>query len=121
VLLQQGEAEDSVSELRPILKINPDHSHGARYPLLAHHLETDQRREAGKLLDQFDEDESAPWLYGRALLGFKRDWLGSRATESLRRAFESNPFIPITMLDLAIHDAQSLEDEEFGAGLKLVV
>jgi hypothetical protein len=54
--------------------------------------------ELGRLLEQFADDATAAWAYNRALWLFRKEGPGAHATAALRKAVESNPFVPDYLL-----------------------
>lgn len=90
-----GSKEEALGHYREMLRLNPNDNQGARYPLLNHLLELGRDREARELIDRYDGDMSAYWLYGKALLKFKREGSNPKSDARLRKAFEYNLFVPI--------------------------
>lgn len=53
---------------------------------------------AGKLLDCYEEDVSATWLYSRALWVFRREGESVEAKRRLREAIKYNRYVPLYLL-----------------------
>jgi len=98
VLWELGEREKAVEHYRELLRLNPNDNQGVRYLLLDALLVLGLDDDAGELLERYSDDHSVEWLYGGALLAFRR--LGScrAADKKLRNAFRYNPFVPVYML-----------------------
>lgn len=89
-----GEREQAIAHLTEMLRLNPGDNQGIRYLLITALLMERKDEAAGRLLDQYQEDVSAAWLYSRALLLFRREGAGGKATAALKEALEANPFVP---------------------------
>jgi hypothetical protein len=50
------------------------------------------------LLDQYQDEWSAVWLYSRALLEFWRNGASTAVKRILRQAIEENPFVPAYLI-----------------------
>src|SRR5262249_11735465 len=84
-----GRWNDAVDHLKDMLRLNPNDNQGVRYELAAHLLHLDRDEEARGLLNQYDED-SAPWLYTRALAAFRAEGDTAAARQQLAAAFKAN-------------------------------
>ena len=73
--------------------MNPGDNQGVRYLLCSALLDIGADAEVQKLLDEYDE-ESAAWLYARALLLYRRAGDSAEATAALRAALRANPHVP---------------------------
>lgn len=93
-LRAQGAREDAVAELRELLALNPDDNQGLRYLLLGWLLEAGAEAEAAALLQRYEADDYAGFLYGRALLEFRREGgQGPAARRALEAALAGNPHL----------------------------
>jgi hypothetical protein len=61
----------AIAECQELLRLNENDNLGVRDPLLALLLEQRRFDEARALLKQYDTDNSASWMYGKALLAFE--------------------------------------------------
>ena len=66
-LLEVGRAEEAVEIYEHSLELNPNDNQGVRYPLLGCYLEADNLEAARRLFDQYDEEASAMFHWGRVL------------------------------------------------------
>ena len=90
-LTSEGELDEAVSHYRELLRLNPGDNQGARYDLLGLLIEQGSDADARALLQQFDE-ESAVWLYAKALVSFRlRD---DGADKQLDFALADNRHVP---------------------------
>ncbi len=83
-----------------MLRLNPGDNQGIRYLLAACLLEMGSDEALGKLLDQYEDDATAIWLYTRALWAFRRLGAGPEANASLRTALKQNRFVPQYLLGM---------------------
>ncbi|MEW5902048.1 MAG: hypothetical protein AB1715_11345, partial [Acidobacteriota bacterium] len=97
-LWQLGAKEEALGHYHEMLRLNPNDNQGVRYPLLNHLLETGRDREARELIDWYNGDMSAHWLYGKALLKFRREGSNPKTDARLEKAFDYNSFVPICLL-----------------------
>ncbi|HYN22842.1 MAG TPA: hypothetical protein VE078_17915, partial [Thermoanaerobaculia bacterium] len=98
---ENGGFESAAGHLREALRLDPDDTLDARYPLAGALSHLRRYEELAALLDRFREDDSAEWTYTRTLLIFRRegDSLGARSwlTQALRR----NAHVPKYLLQEA--------------------
>ena len=64
VLWNAGRAEEAVSHLQDLLRLNPNDNQGVRHVLVSWLLLLDRERELAELLAQYDETQ-ATWAYTR--------------------------------------------------------
>ncbi|MDP3062522.1 MAG: SEC-C metal-binding domain-containing protein, partial [Chloroflexota bacterium] len=93
-LRELGDLENAMGHYLELLRLNPNDNQGVRYKLLACLLEADRLEEAEKLLGKYKEDAAAGWLFGRALLHFRRFGNCQAARDALRDAIEANRHVP---------------------------
>lgn len=93
-----GRRSEAIEHARDMLRLNPNDNQGIRHMLL-NWLQADGREEeAGRLLEQYEEDGSAVWLYGRALHLFRTTGESAQANAALREAMGHNPHVPAYLL-----------------------
>lgn len=92
-LWMTGRREEAIGHYEDMLRLNPNDNQGIRYLLLNGYLKMDRNDEAGKLLNAYDE-ESACWLYSKAVFLFRREKNSKRAHEVLKQAIKENRFVP---------------------------
>jgi len=97
-LWELGEREEALDHWVDMLRLNPTDSLGVRYRLVAGLLAVGRDEVAGKLLQVYQGDPTAPWLYSRALCSFRREGNSRRSRRRLREALEGNPYVPEYLL-----------------------
>jgi len=95
-----GENEECIRYQQRLMELNPNDNQGIRHPLIAALLEVGRDDEADALLKKYAADTSAAMKYSRALWSFANQDR-SVADRTLDDAFDSNPFIPGFMRDIA--------------------
>lgn len=93
-----GEHEQALGHYRGLLELNPGDNQGVRYVLAGCLLEEGLDEELGELLEQYEDEASAYWLYTRALFRFRTEGAGERANDELKQATETNPYVPLYLL-----------------------
>jgi tetratricopeptide (TPR) repeat protein len=93
-----GEREESISHYRRMLELNPNDNQGVRYELASCLLEEERDEELGELLEQYEEEASADWLYTRALWRFRTEGAGEQARVDLKEATSANPYVSLYLL-----------------------
>lgn len=93
-----GEEEEAIGHYEEMLRLNPNDNQGIRHVLLGRLLERDDEEKAGRLLEEYAEDGSSEWLYGRALWLFRREKESTEADSALAEALEQNPYVPMYLL-----------------------
>jgi tetratricopeptide (TPR) repeat protein len=95
-----GQRDDAIAHYQAMLKLNPGDNQGVRYMLASCLLESGYYEQADLLIRSYRADESAAWLYSKALLAFRRDGKGRRATLARTKALEANINVPAYLLGL---------------------
>ena len=90
---------EAIAHYREMLRLNPGDNQGIRYTLLPCLLEEGKDEEAEKLMNDYDDDAAAMWLYTAALLAFRQEGASRKANERLREALAFNPHVPDYLLD----------------------
>ena len=75
-----------------MLRLNPNDNQGVRYEIVPLLLEQDRDAEAIEVLDQYPE-ESALWLYMKALVEFRGGGNSTKAKKAIRAAFKGNDHV----------------------------
>lgn len=110
--------EEAVNHYRDLLRLNANDNQGVRELLLPLLLELDRDEEAGALLQEYAEDPSALWAYGRALWTFRGEGHGAEARRRLSDAVRANRYVleyltaDRTMLNRPIDSYTFGSDEE---------
>lgn len=105
-----GEREQALAHYRRILELNPGDNQGVRYQLAGSLFEEGLDEELGELLEQYEEEASAYWLYTRALWRFRTEGDSERAAGELEEAIEGNPYVPLYLLGRKNFLAQGLPE-----------
>ena len=119
-LAARGEREQAIAIHRDLLRLNPDDNQGIRYGLLGELLFLDRDEEARALLAQFDED-SAAWLYGRALLDYRKLGACDESRNALVAALKANRHVPAHLIGDKSHPERSPTSYAPGAESEAVV
>jgi tetratricopeptide (TPR) repeat protein len=93
-LWELGRETEAAGHFQAMLHLNPGDNQGVRYSLLALLLSTQQDDQAHTLLNQYQDDAMAVWLYSRALLNFRAKGASRGANKALREALTTNPHVP---------------------------
>lgn len=93
-----GEREQALAHYRRLLELNPGDNQGVRYELAGCLLEEGLDEELGELLEQYEEEAPAYWLYTRALWKFRMEGASKQATKELEEATGTNPYVPLYLL-----------------------
>ena len=86
--------DEAVPHFQEMLRLNPGDNQGVRYSLLNLLIATNQSAAAEKLIKQFKEDGMAEWLYGKALLAFRKEGDSANSKKLLRAAIKQNQHVP---------------------------
>lgn len=81
-----------------MLRLNPGDDQGIRYLLAGGLLDLERDAELAALLDAYERDQSAEWLYTKALVAYRREGAGQSARLALRYAIEANRHVPVYLL-----------------------
>ena len=93
-----GEHGAAIDHYRALLRLNPGDNQGVRYVLLALLLRVDRDDEVEPLLQEYEGDIAAEWVYGRTLWLFRRDGDTAPARVALDEAARGNPHVVPWML-----------------------
>ena len=97
LLWAEGRREEAIGHLQDMLRLNPNDNQGARYTLAGWLLAEGLDADLGRLLKQYDEN-SASWVYTKALLAFRQSGDTSEARELLVLAKKANAHVPTFLL-----------------------
>jgi tetratricopeptide (TPR) repeat protein len=93
-LWELGRTKESISHYWDMLRLNPGDNQGVRYVLLNLLLTLDRDAEAQALIEQYEDDAMAEWLYTRALLTFRAEGASEDAESILQEARHTNSHVP---------------------------
>jgi len=94
-----GRRDEAIEHYRELLRLNPGDNQGVRYVLLTALVLAGRDAEAVDLLEQFGDEPTALWSYGRALVVFRREGDSRAARECLRAALRANRHVPQFLTD----------------------
>ena len=97
-LWELGERQKAIDHYREMLDLNPGDNQGIRYELAGWLLDEELDEELGELLERYEDDASALWVYTRALWAFCKEGDTEKATAALKEATETNPYVPLYLL-----------------------
>ncbi|WNJ21033.1 tetratricopeptide repeat protein [Pontibacter sp. G13] len=89
----QGEIDKAIGMFEELLKLNPMDNQGARYDLLQLYFQQDQIEDATRLMKQFEDDQSADWKYGAAILSYLNAPEDSGTAGAWKEAVAFNPHV----------------------------
>jgi hypothetical protein len=93
-----GNTQEAITELEEILVLNQMDNLGARYLLLSAYLEAKKLQEARQLLQHYEDDASAVFVYNRIILEYLSKGVTAALKMQYRIAFKQNPFVPDYLL-----------------------
>lgn len=88
-----GEHEAAMEHYQDMLRLNPDDNQGVRYSLLRCLMGQGDVDAAEDLLQQYEDEASAFWLFAQALVAFIRQGDSPEARRRLDEAMEENPHV----------------------------
>jgi tetratricopeptide (TPR) repeat protein len=89
---------EAAEHFAAMLRLNPDDNQGIRHSLVNVLIVLDRDAEAWELTGRYPEDSWALLEYPRALLRFRREGDSLEARRALKRALQSNRFVPGLLL-----------------------
>jgi tetratricopeptide (TPR) repeat protein len=93
-----GEVDVAIGHYRDMLRLNPGDNQGIRYVLAGCLMKRGDTEALKRLLEQYDEDGSAPWLYTRALVAFRGNAaINKEAVELAKKACNANRHVPAVL------------------------
>jgi hypothetical protein len=93
-----GDARQAIARIEEILRLAPEDPENARYFLFNYLALQASPEPLGRLLERYRDEDSAHWLYSRALWAFRRWGDGRRARAALLQAFGRAPRVPDYLL-----------------------
>jgi tetratricopeptide (TPR) repeat protein len=97
-LAQTGKWAEALEHYFDMLRLNPNDNQGIRYVLLSGLLMLRLTDEARELIDEYPDDASAMWPYGRALAAFGTEGSTQSSGALLRSAISANQYVPSYLL-----------------------
>jgi tetratricopeptide (TPR) repeat protein len=93
-----GGRQQAIEHYTDMLRLNPNDNQGIRYILANCLLEEGSDDALWKLLEQYEDDAAATWLYSRALWVFRQGGVSEKANRHLKEALGGNRFVPSYLL-----------------------
>jgi len=93
--------DEAIEHYRELIRLDQGDHQGVRYLLLTALLLAARDEEASTLIEQFGDEPTALWRYGRALAVFRREGDSRAARERLRTALRTNRHVPRFLTDEA--------------------
>jgi tetratricopeptide (TPR) repeat protein len=97
-LWEAARDDEAIEHARELLRLNPGDNQGMRYVLIHWLIETERDDEAWDLLDAYQDDDTAPWVYSKALLLFRKEGDSKNARMALQTAMHTNEHVPDFLL-----------------------
>lgn len=90
---QIGNNIEAVKHFSELLQLNPDDNQGIRYTLLTLYIETDELNEAIKLINKFNNEATANFLFNRVVIDYLINGFTSQTKQLIKEANKQNPFV----------------------------
>lgn len=109
VLMMLGRTPEAIGHYREMLRLNPNDNQGLRYLLSECLVEEERWDEVSALLDEYEGDPSASWLYTRSLVLYRRQGPASEAEHALQAALDQNRHVPAYLTKIRSLPKKSFE------------
>lgn len=93
-----GQSDDAIAHYRDMLRLNPNDNQGVRYLLAACLLKIERDDDLNALLQEYDGDGTAAWMFTQALACYRRCGDTERSRSLVADALESNAHVPDFLL-----------------------
>lgn len=97
-LWEDGQKEESVEHYKDMLRLNPGDNQGLRYVLAPKLILMGRYNEVEALFNEYEDEGTAEWEYGKVLLAFRKSGGGAAAREALAAAVKCNKYVPKYLL-----------------------
>ncbi|MFY9194413.1 MAG: tetratricopeptide repeat protein [Methanoculleus sp.] len=98
ILWAVGDKDEAIEVYQKMLRLNPGDNQGVRHILAMGFAEADRDDVFEALLEEYEGDPMAAFMYSEALWLFRKEGAGSNADAALDEAMEGNPFVPRYLL-----------------------
>ncbi|WP_191560030.1 tetratricopeptide repeat protein [Metabacillus idriensis] len=88
-----GQLETAVKQCEELLELNEMDNQGVRYMLFVMYFDLGMNKQAKKLLDRFDESQTAAGAYNQVLIEYALNGITSALIKLMKKAKEINPFV----------------------------
>lgn len=95
-----GERRKAIEHYKELLRLNPGDNQGIRYVLINCLLAEGDDEAIENLLDEYQGDSAATWIYSHMLWAFRREGAGSKTKGLLKKSLECNPHVPLYLLGI---------------------
>jgi tetratricopeptide (TPR) repeat protein len=93
-LWSAGRRDEAVQHLYDLLRLNPNDNQGIRYTLAGFLLFLDRDQDLNQLLERYPDENSATWMYTRALLSFRQQGDTAVSRQLMAAARKTNIHVP---------------------------
>lgn len=98
LLWELDRKREAIGHLQEMLRLNPNDNQGVRYLLSTWLIFVGNDATLQTLFGRYPGDDSAWWLYNRALHLFRKHGSRKQARVAISHALRTNPFVPLYLL-----------------------
>jgi len=98
--LHSNQIQKAIDTWKEMLELNPNDNQGVRYSLITALLSVKKFKDVEKLINDYEDDASATWLYSKAYLFFNQKSKKPLATKALVKAMLFNPYVPLYIFSI---------------------
>ncbi|MFY0543884.1 tetratricopeptide repeat protein [Brevibacillus sp. H7] len=88
-----GKFREALKQYEELLDLNPNDNQGVRYLLLAAYIETGQFPKAEQLVERYQDDQSANFLYNRVLIEYGLNGNTAQLHSLMKKAKKQNRYV----------------------------
>lgn len=88
-----GDKTAAIEDFQEMLELNPNDNQGMREYLLHAYIEEGNFDDAKALINRYEHDVSASFMFNHALLNFYREGLTAKTKSLLKKADQQNPYV----------------------------
>ena len=112
--LHSNQIQKAIDTWQEMLELNPNDNQGVRYELITALLSVKKYKDVEKLINDYEDDASAAWLYSKAYLFFNQKNKKPLATKVLVKAMLFNPYVPLYIFSIREMPEEPPEYVSFG-------
>jgi len=105
-----GQRDEAVDHCRELLHLNPNDNQGVRYILCSYYCDLGRNDDLQQLLDEYEDDGSAEWLFSQAFAAFCQEGDTDGSRRLLCEAHDTNPHVAKYLLG---HEQLPVEMPEY--------